>query len=291
MVDAPDDLERILDDALDDYDASLHTTASALPAQADARGSKDGANTEAGAPETDALEPAATDATIKKAFNPLGKKPRKRASQQPMAAEPNSEQFQASLDGLAAAMEQMMRGDPGAPESTRSVQATLQQVNETARVAAEGSTGHIQHDPADSRPDDGQAEIQQMLDAMSQAMQGGGGQADSFVETLMHGLLSKEVLYDPLKDIADRFPEWLEANRGTLSEEELARYEAQLAYITEVLDLLEQHGDSKFDELLQLLQELQAMGQPPQELLAQMKGTAGGGPAAGLEDLPQCPIQ
>lgn len=90
-------------------------------------------------------------------------------------------------------------GDQGAPGSTESVQATLQRVNETARAAAEGSTGQLPPDFPGSRLGDGQAEIQQMLDAMSNAMQGGGGEADSFVETLMHGLLSKEVLYDPLK--------------------------------------------------------------------------------------------
>lgn len=89
-------------------------------------------------------------------------------------------------------------GEFDAPGSTESVQATLKQVNETARAAAEGSAAHAQHG-SNTGQDEGQAEIQQMLDAMSQAMEGGGGEADSFVETLMHGLLSKEVLYDPLK--------------------------------------------------------------------------------------------
>lgn len=61
-----------------------------------------------------------------------------------------------------------------------------------------------------------------------------------------------------VQDIADRFPAWIEANRGNLSEEELARYEGQLAHINQVCELLDQHGDSKFDELLQLLQEVRA---------------------------------
>lgn len=89
-------------------------------------------------------------------------------------------------------------GDAGAPESSENVQATLQRVNEAARAAAEGSTGQA----ADSSPadaDDGQAEVQKMLDAMSRAMEGDGEDANSLVETLMHGLLSKEVLLDPLK--------------------------------------------------------------------------------------------
>ena len=89
-------------------------------------------------------------------------------------------------------------GDTAASDSTDNVQSTLQRVNEAARAAAEGSTGQV---PGSSPagPDDGQAELQQMLDAMSNAMSGDGEEANSFVETLMHGLLSKEVLFDPLK--------------------------------------------------------------------------------------------
>ena len=59
-----------------------------------------------------------------------------------------------------------------------------------------------------------------------------------------------------MQDISDRFPAWIDANRDNLTQEELERYEKQLAHIKLVCDLLEQHGDSKFDELLQLLQEV-----------------------------------
>ena len=38
---------------------------------------------------------------------------------------------------------------------------------------------------------------------------GFGGLADS----LMRQLLSKDVLYQPMKDIGDRYPEWLAAHR------------------------------------------------------------------------------
>ena len=42
-----------------------------------------------------------------------------------------------------------------------------------------------------------------MLEAMQGAMGGGGGggdgNMDSFVDTLMHGILCKDVLYEPLK--------------------------------------------------------------------------------------------
>lgn len=43
--------------------------------------------------------------------------------------------------------------------------------------------------------------LQKLLEAMQGAMGGGGegGMNDSFVDTLMHGILCKDVLYEPLK--------------------------------------------------------------------------------------------
>lgn len=96
---------------MDDYDANLHATSSAPPAQPDARGRNDGnaASANEELPGTDAA-PAAVATKAGKRFNPLGNKPRKRSSQYPATVEPSPEQFQASLDGLAAAMEQMIQG-------------------------------------------------------------------------------------------------------------------------------------------------------------------------------------
>lgn len=59
-----------------------------------------------------------------------------------------------------------------------------------------------------------------------------------------------------VQDISERYPAWIESNRPLLSGEEVSRYEGQLEHINRVCDLLETHGDSKFDELLQLLQEV-----------------------------------
>ena len=59
-----------------------------------------------------------------------------------------------------------------------------------------------------------------------------------------------------VQDISERYPAWIESNRPLLSGEEVSRYEEQLEHINRVCDLLETHGDSRFDELLQLLQEV-----------------------------------
>ena len=45
---------------------------------------------------------------------------------------------------------------------------------------------------------------------------GGGSEGDalgSFADGIMRQLLSKEVLYQPMRDIGARYPDWLEAHK------------------------------------------------------------------------------
>ena len=47
---------------------------------------------------------------------------------------------------------------------------------------------------------------------------------DDIVDGMMEQLLSKDLMYEPMKQVADRFPAWLEANKDHLSVEDLERY-------------------------------------------------------------------
>ncbi len=48
-------------------------------------------------------------------------------------------------------------------------------------------------------------------------------QPDAIVDGMMEQLLSKELMYEPMKQVADLFPAWLEANENILSESDLER--------------------------------------------------------------------
>ncbi|KAK9275121.1 hypothetical protein L1049_022380 [Liquidambar formosana] len=41
------------------------------------------------------------------------------------------------------------------------------------------------------------------------------------VETMMQQLLSKEILHEPVKEIGERYPKWLEEHKASLSKEDL----------------------------------------------------------------------
>lgn len=92
------------------------------------------------------------------------------------------------------------------------------------------------------------------------------------MQSIMHNLLSKEVLYPSLKEITTKYPEWLEANKSTLSSEEHQRFEQQSKIMGEICRLFEKEEEeasdkeSTFESIMELMQKLQDLGQPPKEL-------------------------
>ncbi|XP_061549885.1 peroxisomal biogenesis factor 19 isoform X1 [Phycodurus eques] len=88
------------------------------------------------------------------------------------------------------------------------------------------------------------------------------------MQSIMQNLLSKEVLYPSLKEITTKYPEWLEANRSSLSPEDVQRYEQQAKVMGEICQRFEKEedGDKVFESIMDLMQKLQDLGQPPKEL-------------------------
>ncbi|XP_054623488.1 peroxisomal biogenesis factor 19 [Dunckerocampus dactyliophorus] len=100
---------------------------------------------------------------------------------------------------------------------------------------------------------------------------GGGGDDGNILpimQSIMQNLLSKEVLYPSLKEITTKYPEWLEANKASLSLEDFQRYEQQAKIMGEICLQFEKEEDKEgaFESIMDLMQKLQDLGQPPKEL-------------------------
>lgn len=119
------------------------------------------------------------------------------------------------------------------------------------------------------------------------------------MEGMMQSLLSKELLYTPMKDIANKFPDWLADNRNKVSEEEFIKYNKQFELTKKISFLYEEEKDSdtsekkkkRFDKVMVLMQEMQDLGHPPKELVGESPSPMD--PAAfppGM-DLNSCPLQ
>eukprot|EP01105_Mastigella_eilhardi_P020699 TRINITY_DN4953_c0_g2_i2.p1 TRINITY_DN4953_c0_g2~~TRINITY_DN4953_c0_g2_i2.p1 ORF type:complete len:274 (+),score=83.82 TRINITY_DN4953_c0_g2_i2:36-824(+) len=87
--------------------------------------------------------------------------------------------------------------------------------------------------------------------------------------------VSKSLLHKPMMQLRDKFPSWIEKNRGTLDQQALAKCEQQLESARRLCEVFEaQKGDDDEGTLLavvQLLQEVrypQCRGNPVYQVLA-----------------------
>ncbi|XP_023820972.2 peroxisomal biogenesis factor 19 isoform X2 [Oryzias latipes] len=104
--------------------------------------------------------------------------------------------------------------------------------------------------------------------------EGGGddGNILPVMQSIMQNLLSKEVLYPSLKEITTKYPEWLQANKPSLSAEDYRRYEQQSKVMGDICKLFEaeeqgvENKERTFESIMDRMQQLQDLGQPPKEL-------------------------
>lgn len=92
---------------------------------------------------------------------------------------------------------------------------------------------------ADSEGDDFLAE---MLKQMQGAAGEGEGDEDfsKMLLTMMEQLTSKEILYEPMRELADKYPAWLSKNEGKEPQEDINRYREQYGVVKEIVAKFEE---------------------------------------------------
>ncbi|KAJ1377447.1 Pex19, C-terminal domain superfamily, partial [Sesbania bispinosa] len=97
----------------------------------------------------------------------------------------------------------------------------------------------------------------------------GSQDMESIVETMMQQLLSKEILHEPMKEIGERYPKWLEEHKTTLSKEEYERYSHQYELIQN-LNVVYENDSGNFNKIVELMQKMQECGQPPNDIVQEL---------------------
>ncbi|XP_071884307.1 peroxisomal biogenesis factor 19 [Anas platyrhynchos] len=117
-------------------------------------------------------------------------------------------------------------------------------------------------------------ELAKALEGLGLEEGGGEGGVLPVMQSLLQHLLSKEVLYPSLKEITEKYPEWLREQRAVLPAAQYERYRAQLGVMARICRHLEAEGSEegagarreRFEAVLELMQQLQELGHPPKEL-------------------------
>lgn len=97
----------------------------------------------------------------------------------------------------------------------------------------------------------------------------GSQDMESIVETMMQQLLSKDILHEPMKEIGERYPKWLEDHKASLNKEEYDRYFHQYELIKQLNEVYES-DPSNFTKIVDLMQKMQECGQPPNEIVQEL---------------------
>ncbi|WOL10185.1 peroxisome biogenesis protein 19-2 [Canna indica] len=97
----------------------------------------------------------------------------------------------------------------------------------------------------------------------------GSQDMESIVETMMQQLLSKEILHEPMKEIGERYPKWLDEHKSTLKQEEFDRYHRQYELILKLNDVYDNEPEN-FSKIVDLMQKMQECGQPPSDIVQEL---------------------
>jgi peroxin-19 len=129
------------------------------------------------------------------------------------------------------------KAEPAAavPGTEESFQETIKKTMERMRESGDQATAAATSDNTDD-----------LLAEMMKAMQAGGldgeGGEEDFSKMLlgmMEQLTNKEILYEPMKELDDKFPDWMKKNAGKVNEADLKRYKEQQIYVREIVKRFE----------------------------------------------------
>ncbi|EJD08510.1 Pex19-domain-containing protein [Fomitiporia mediterranea MF3/22] len=109
------------------------------------------------------------------------------------------------------------------------------------------------------------------------------GDLQDMLETMMQQLMSKEVLYEPLKELHDKFPGYLSENDEKLSTEDKERFRNQMTRVSAIMQIFEdpsykEDDQEKGAQIVSLMNEMQSFGSPPSEIMGSLPAGLDFGP-------------
>lgn len=116
------------------------------------------------------------------------------------------------------------------------------------------------------------------------------GDFENVLEGMMSQLMSKEMLYEPMKELSEKYPDWLEKNKDKVEKAEYAKYEQQYEICTKIVA---KYDSPDFDEkneaqgkvIMDLMTKMQDLGQPPAEILDSVAPGMNFGNPEGMPDM------
>jgi len=116
-------------------------------------------------------------------------------------------------------------------------------------------------------------QISKMMEDLEKDFQEKPEMAD-MMEKIMGTFMSKDVMYDPMKEMKEKYPAWLEQHKSQLTTEQYSNYDRQYQCIKTICQVYETEPDN-VQKVVSLMQQMQETGQPPADLLKQLSDEMG----------------
>ncbi|KAK9242560.1 Pex19 protein family-domain-containing protein [Lipomyces tetrasporus] len=120
-------------------------------------------------------------------------------------------------------------------------------------------------------------QLEQSSAASGAGDQGLGSDEDlsKMLAGMMEQLTSKEILYEPMKELDDKYSDWLQKNMASLSPEAAARYDTQRVVVREIVVRFENpsysdHSDADRKYIVERMQKMQESGSPPPDIMGEL---------------------
>ncbi len=139
-------------------------------------------------------------------------------------------------------------------------QETIRKTMERMHVSGEQAT-------AAAKSEDSQNILAQMMNEMqNEPLEGAEGE-DGFNKMLMgmmEQLTNKEILYEPMKELHDKYPAWMEKNKMTTNADDMKRYSEQQRLVQEIVGRFEKNGysDNSAEDREFVVERMQQVGSP-----------------------------
>ncbi|RMD39745.1 hypothetical protein DV735_g5391, partial [Chaetothyriales sp. CBS 134920] len=111
-----------------------------------------------------------------------------------------------------------------------------------------------------------------LMKTLGEAGGGDDGDMSKMLLGMMEQLTNKEMLYEPMDELNQKFPAWLERNKEKLTKEDYGRYTRQRDIVKEIVSKFEEKGYSDDDPqcrefIWEKMQKMQEQGAPPEDLV------------------------
>ncbi|KAG0277261.1 Peroxisome chaperone and import receptor [Linnemannia exigua] len=203
---------------------------------------------------------------------------------------------------LQKSFEEMFKGLDVNGKSTASAAAAAPKAASTAsfqdRIAKtmdklKDSSDQVDAQVAEDSEEALMAEMMKQMEGMAE-----GGDFQNVLEGMMEQLMSKDILYEPMLDLQNKYPQWLKDNKDKISVEEYARYEKQYGYVKEIVEFFDRpdfddKSDTQAKSVIDLMQGMQDCGQPPADILDELAPglEMGADGVPKMPDMPECNMQ